>query len=99
MANSVNGEVVSFNSAFEEALRCLSKFDMSRTFKLEQKRTISTPISGKDLLAMLPTFFQKGQVLFLDLQVLVCRKEILTGKPSSVVVVGQLQHIVYDQMK
>ena len=57
MANSVNGEVVSFNSAFEEALRCLSKFDMSCTFKLEQKRTISTPISGKDLLAMLPTFF------------------------------------------
>ena len=54
MANSVNGEVVSFNSAFEEALRCLSKFDMSRTFKLEQ---ISAPISGKDLLAMLPTFF------------------------------------------
>ena len=38
MANSVNAEVVSFNSAFEEALRCLSKFDMSRTFKLEQKK-------------------------------------------------------------
>ena len=29
MTNSVNGEVVSFDSAFEEAPRCLSKFDMS----------------------------------------------------------------------
>ena len=35
MTNSVNGEVVSFVSAFEEAPRYLSKFDMSRIFKLE----------------------------------------------------------------
>ena len=29
MKNSVNGEVISFDSAFEETPRCLSKFDMS----------------------------------------------------------------------
>ena len=38
-------------------------------------------------------------MLFLDLKALVCMKEILTGKPSRVVVVCQPQHIVHDQMK
>ena len=99
MANSVNGEVVSLNSAFEEVCRCLSKFDVPCTFKWEQKQAISTLIFGKDLLAMLLTVFEKSLMLFLDLKVLVCLKVILTGKPSSVVVVCQPQRIVYDQMK
>ena len=37
MANSVNDEVASFDSAFEEALKCLSQFNMSSALKLEQK--------------------------------------------------------------
>ena len=99
MANSVNGEVVSLNSAFEEVRRCLSKLDVPCTFKWEKKEAISTLIFGKDVLAVLPTVFEKSLMLFLDLKVLVCMKEILTGKPSSVVVVCQPQRIVCDQMK
>ena len=37
MANSVNDEVASFDSAFEEALKCLSQFNMSSALKSEQK--------------------------------------------------------------
>ena len=37
MANSVNDEVASFDSAFEEALKNLSQFNMSRALKSEQK--------------------------------------------------------------
>ena len=37
IANSVNDEVASFDSAFEEALKCLSQFNMSSALKLEQK--------------------------------------------------------------
>ena len=44
---------------------------------------------------MLPNDFGKS----LMLQVLVRMKEIMTGKPSSVVVVFPLQRIVYDQME
>ena len=62
MTNSVNGEVVSFDSAFEEAPRCLSKFDMSRIFKLEYKEAISSPISGKNLLSVLPIVFGKSLI-------------------------------------
>ena len=39
MANHVNGEAVSFGSAFEEAL---SEFDVPRALKSEQTETIST---------------------------------------------------------
>ena len=42
MANSVNDEVVSFDSAFKEALKCLSEFNMSSALKTEQKEAIST---------------------------------------------------------
>ena len=37
MANSVNDEVASFDSAFEEALKCLSQFNMSSALKSEQE--------------------------------------------------------------
>ena len=42
MANSVNDEVVSFDSAFKEALKCLPEFNMSSALKTEQKEAIST---------------------------------------------------------
>ena len=64
-ANYVNGEAVSFGSAFEEAL---SEFDLPRALKSEQKEAISTLVSGKDQLAVLPTGFGKN-LLF---QVMVC---------------------------
>ena len=57
MANHVNGEAISFGSAFEEAL---SEFDVPRALKSEQKETISTLVSGKDQLAVLPTGFGKN---------------------------------------
>ena len=41
MANFLNDEVASFDSAFEEALKCLAEFNMSRTLKSEQKEAIS----------------------------------------------------------
>ena len=40
MANSVNDEVASFDSAFEEALKNLSQFNMSRALKSEQKKLL-----------------------------------------------------------
>ena len=74
MANS-DCEVFSFDSALEEALKCLSEFNMSRALKSGQKEAISILVSGKDLLAMLPTGFWKSPIF----QVLVPIKEIMTG--------------------
>ena len=62
---------------------------------MEQKEAIPTLILGKDLPAVLPTGFEKSPIF----QVLVYMKEIMMGKPSSVVVICQLQSIVYDQME
>ena len=78
-ANYVNCEAVSFGPVFEEAL---SEFDVPRAFESEQKEAISPLVSGKDQLAVLPTGFRKN-LLF---QVLVLMKEIMMGKPSSIVV-------------
>ena len=74
MANS-DCEVIGFDSALEEALKCLSEFNMSRALKSGQKEAISILVSGKDLLAMLPTGFWKSLIF----QVLVPIKEIVTG--------------------
>ena len=69
-------EVISFKSPLEEALKCLSEFNMSCAVKLEPKETISTVVSGKDVLVTLPTGFWKSLII----QVLVLMKEIMTGK-------------------
>ena len=74
MANFLNDEVASFDSAFEEALKCLAEFNVSR-IKIGTKRSNFCTGSGKDLLAVLPTGFGKSLVH----QVLVRRKEIMTG--------------------
>ena len=66
----------SFDSALEEALKCLSEFNMSRALKSGQKEAISILVSGKDSLAVLPTGFWKSLLIF---QVLVPIKEIMTG--------------------
>ena len=73
MANS-DCKIISFHSALEEALKCLSEFNMSRALKSEQKEAISTLVCGKDLLAVLPTGFWKSLIF----QVLVLMKEIIT---------------------
>ena len=93
MANSVNDEVDSFDSALKEA-SVFRKLIFS-CIKIGRKRNNCYTGSGKDLLAVLPNDFGKS----LMLQVLVRMKEIMTGKPSSVVVVFPLQRIVYDQME
>ena len=62
---------------------------------MEQKEAIPTLILGKDLPAVLPTGIEKSLIF----QVLVYMNEIMMGKPSSVVVICQLQSIVYDQME
>ena len=49
---------------------------MSFAVKLEPKEAISTVVSGKDVLVMLPTGFWKSLIF----QVLVLMKEIMTGK-------------------
>ena len=74
MANS-DCEVISFDSALEEALKRLLEFNMSRALKLEHKEAISALVSGNDLLAELLTGFWKSQIF----QVLVRMKEIMTG--------------------
>ena len=74
MANS-DCEVISFDSALQEALKCLSEFNMSRALKSEQKEVISTLVSGKELLTVLPIGFWKSLIF----QVLVLMREIMTG--------------------
>ena len=94
MANSVEGGVVSFDSALDESLKFLAELGMSRELRMEQKVAISSLVSGKDLLAVLPTGFGKSLIF----QMLVLIKQIMTGKPSSAVVVCPLQSIIYDQL-
>jgi len=62
MANSVESDVVSFDSALEESLKRLCELGMSRELRTEQKDAISTLVSGKDLLAVLPTGFGKSLI-------------------------------------
>ena len=44
MANFVNEKVVSFDSAFEEALKCLLECSMSRALKSKQNEVISSTL-------------------------------------------------------
>ena len=73
---------------------------MSHTLKSEPNTAISTLVSGKDLnRPCCQLSLGKACYNFFDLKVLVHMKEILTEKPSSVVVVCLLQHIVYIQIE
>ena len=90
MANSVEGGVVSFDSALDESLKFLAELGMSRELRMEQKVAISSLVSGKDLLAVLPTGFGKSLIF----QMLVLIKQIMTVKLS--VVVCPLRSIIYD---
>ena len=92
MASTVNCKVLRSDSAFEEALKCRSEFNLSRALKSQQKEVICTLVYGKDLLAVLPTGFRKSLIF----RVLVRMKEIMPGKSSSEVVVFPLQSIFYD---
>ena len=74
MANS-DCEVIRFDSALEEALKCLLEFNMSRALKLEHKEAIFALVFGNDSLAELLTGFWKSLIF----QVLVRMKEIMTG--------------------
>ena len=74
MAN-FDSEVLSFDSALEETLKCLSEFNMSLALKLGKNEAISALVSGNDLLAVLPTGSWKSLIF----QVLVPMKEIMTG--------------------
>ena len=67
---------------------------MSRELRLEQKDAIITLLSRKYLVAVLPTGLCKS----LMFQMLARAKETMEGKPSSALVVCQLQSIVYDQL-
>jgi len=62
MANSVESDVVSFDSALEKSLKRLCELGMSRELRTEQKDAISTLVSGKDLLAVLPSGFGKSLI-------------------------------------
>ena len=86
---------VMLDFGLEEVLKSLSEFGISRALKWEQKGVIATLVTGKHLLAVLPTGFGKSLIF----QVLVRVKETMTGTPSSVVVVFPLQSIVCDQME
>lgn len=58
------------------------------------KDAISTLVSGKDLLAVVPNGFGKSLIF----QMLVLIKQIMTGKLSSAVAVCPFQSIIYDQL-
>ena len=102
MANSVNGEVVSFDSTCKEALKkhfqiliCLILSNQN-----QKPQFLHCMVSGKDLnWPCCQLSLGKAWYNFFDLKVLVRMKEILTEKPSSVVVVCLLQHIVYIQIE
>ena len=85
---SVESSVVSFDSA----LRNLCELEKSRELRTEQKDAISTLVSGKDMLAVLPTGFGKSLIF----QILVLIKQAMTEKPSSTVAVCPLQSMIYD---
>ena len=59
MANSVESDVVSFDSALEKSLKRLCELGMSRELRTEQKDAISTLVSGKDLLAVTHWLWEK----------------------------------------
>ena len=67
---------------------------MSHKLQKGQKDSISTLVSRKHLLAVLPTDFGKS----LKFQILVLIEQIMTGKPLSTVVMCPLQSIIYDQL-
>ena len=92
MASTVNCKVLRSDSAFEEALKCRSEFNLSRALKSQQREVICTLVYGKDLQVVLPTGFKKSLIF----RVLVRMKEIMPGKSSSEVVVFPLQSIFYD---
>ena len=92
MANSVNDEVVSFDSALREA--SVFRNLIFLVHQSRKKRSNCYTGSGKNLLPVLPNGFGKSLI-----QVLVPIKEIMMGKLSSEVVVFPLQCIVYDQME
>ena len=62
MANSFESDVVSFDFALEESLKRLCELGTSRELRTEQKDAISTLVSGKNLLAVLPTSFGKSLI-------------------------------------
>ena len=93
MANSVNDEVVSFDSALREASVFRNLIFLVHQSRKKKKNNCYTG-SGKNLLPVLPNGFGKSLI-----QVLVPIKEIMTGKLSSAVFVFPLQCIVYDQME
>ena len=70
-------------------IKCLSEFNMPRALKLWQKEAISS------LERIYWPCCQKSLIF----EVLVCMKEIMTGKLSSEVVICPLQRFVYDQME
>ena len=64
------------NPLLRKHLSVFQSFGLSCAVKLEPKEAISTVVSGKDVLVMLPTGFWKSLIF----QVLVLMKEIMTGK-------------------
>ena len=84
----------SFDSALEKALLCLSQLGLSRELRIEQKKAISTLVSGGDILAVLPTGFGKSLIF----QLLVRVQAILTGKSLCAIVVCPLNSIIQDQL-
>lgn len=69
-------------------------FYVNLELRTEQKYAVSTLVSGKDLLAVLPNGFGKSLIF----QMLVLIKQIMTGKPSSTVVLCPPQSIIYNQL-
>ena len=88
MASTVNCKVLSSDSAFEEALKCL-EFNTSRALKSQQKEAICALVYGKDLLAVLPTGFRKSLIF----------RVLLRGNLRAKSSFFPLQNIVYDKEK
>ena len=87
-------ELRSLDSTPKEAILDLSGLGISLDLQSEQQKAISTLLSRKDLLAVLPTSYGKSLIFQLFVRV----KELMSNKPACVIVVCLLESIVQDQI-
>ena len=87
-------DLSSFDFAHEKTLLSLSGLGVSLKLRSEQKQAVMTLLSRRDLLAILPTVFGKSLIF----QLLVRVKEILSSKPSCVIVVCGCYCLIQEQV-
>ena len=83
------------DSLLSEAIARFSELSLHTVnLKTEQKRAVKSLLSGRDVLAILPTGYRKSMIF----QVFAVAKAISTKDPGTVLVVCPLQSLVKDQL-